>query len=78
MGMSSAQYVNLIFLSAVRAIRVRLTIIWRQVTSEDDWYETLTDSRTDSHRNCLFTISKLHDDGTMILASMAEEYRQPV
>ena len=23
---------------------------------------------------CLFTISKLHDDGTMILASMAEEY----
>lgn len=27
---------------------------------------------------CLFTISKLHDDGTMILASMAEEYRQPV
>ena len=23
---------------------------------------------------CLFTVSKLHDDGTMILASMAEEY----
>ena len=23
---------------------------------------------------CLFTISELHDDGTMILASMAEEY----
>jgi len=23
---------------------------------------------------CLFSISKLHDDGTMILASMAEEY----
>lgn len=23
---------------------------------------------------CLFTISKLYDDGTMILASMAEEY----
>lgn len=23
---------------------------------------------------CLFAISKLHDDGTMILASMAEEY----
>ena len=23
---------------------------------------------------CLFTISKLHDDGTMLLASMAEEY----
>ena len=23
---------------------------------------------------CLFTISKLHDDGTMMLASMAEEY----
>ena len=23
---------------------------------------------------CLFTISKLHDDGTMIRASMAEEY----
>lgn len=23
---------------------------------------------------CLFTIAKLHDDGTMILASMAEEY----
>ena len=23
---------------------------------------------------CLFTISKLHDDGTIILASMAEEY----
>ncbi len=23
---------------------------------------------------CLFSVSKLHDDGTMILASMAEEY----
>jgi hypothetical protein len=23
---------------------------------------------------CLFAVSKLHDDGTMILASMAEEY----
>jgi hypothetical protein len=23
---------------------------------------------------CLFTISKFHDDGTMILASIAEEY----
>ena len=23
---------------------------------------------------CLFTVSKLYDDGTMILASMAEEY----
>jgi hypothetical protein len=23
---------------------------------------------------CLFTISKLHEDGTLILASMAEEY----
>ena len=23
---------------------------------------------------CLFTVSKLHDDGSMLLASMAEEY----
>ena len=36
MGMSNVRYVSLIFLSAVQAIRVRLTTTLVSVTSEDD------------------------------------------